>query len=183
MGRANEHAFVGAGTLPQGGLGADDVGRVGERANLVIRPGRPGAGAGAQLVDAFVRELEVLYEPGFTTRTPSAAQHGFDPPAGSFLVAYEDGRAVACGGLKRLSVEVAEIKRLFVVPEARGRGAARWLLGVLEATARDLGYKRVRLDTGAHQPRARALFESAGFRAIPDYNDNPYASFWAEKAL
>jgi len=41
----------------------------------------------------------------------------------------------------------------------------------------------VRLDTGAEQPHARALYESAGYRSMPDYNANAYASYWFEKAL
>jgi GNAT superfamily N-acetyltransferase len=69
------------------------------------------------------------------------------------------------------------------VPHARSRGLARALLAALEAAARDLGYERVRLDTGARQPHARALYEAEGYRSIPDYNGNPYAAFWAEKRL
>jgi len=42
---------------------------------------------------------------------------------------------------------------------------------------------RARLDTGPKQPHARALYESVGYRVIPDYNDNPYASFWGEREL
>ena len=60
---------------------------------------------------------------------------------------------------------------------------ARALLAALEDAARDLGYARVRLDTGPRQPHARALYESAGYAEIPDYNDNPAASYWAEKRL
>ena len=41
----------------------------------------------------------------------------------------------------------------------------------------------MRLDTGASQPHAQALYESAGYRAVPDYNDNPYAAYHGEKAL
>ena len=72
---------------------------------------------------------------------------------------------------------------MYVVPEARSRGHARRLLYALEDAARELGYVRVRLDTGPLQPHARALYESEGYREIPDYNDNPYASFWGEKEL
>jgi GNAT superfamily N-acetyltransferase len=69
------------------------------------------------------------------------------------------------------------------VPEARRRGHARRLLTALEDAARALGYERVRLDTGARQPHARALYTSAGFKPIPDYNDNPKAAYWGEKVL
>jgi GNAT superfamily N-acetyltransferase len=72
---------------------------------------------------------------------------------------------------------------MYVVPEARGRGAARELLGALEDAARALGYARVRLDSGPGQPHARTLYESAGYQEIADYNGNPFAAYWAEKTL
>ena len=72
---------------------------------------------------------------------------------------------------------------MYVVPDARGRGLARVLLEALEALARDLGYERVRLDTGVHQHAALKLYRGAGYLEIDDYNDNPYASYWAEKRL
>ena len=105
------------------------------------------------------------------------------PPGGAFVVGYEGGRPVAGGGVKRLADGVGEIKRMYVVPDARRRGHARRLLAGLEAAARELGYARVRLDTGARQPHARAFYERSGYAAIPDYNGNRYAAFWGEKRL
>jgi GNAT superfamily N-acetyltransferase len=90
---------------------------------------------------------------------------------------------VCAGGIKRLSERCGEIKRMYVVPGQRGRGVARALLGALEDAARELGYDTVRLDTGTHQPHALALYLDAGYRPIPDYNDNRAASFWGEKPL
>jgi GNAT superfamily N-acetyltransferase len=72
---------------------------------------------------------------------------------------------------------------MYVVPDARGRGVGRATLIALEEEARRLGYRRARLDTGPRQPHARALYESAGYAAIPDYNANPYAAYWGEKRL
>jgi GNAT superfamily N-acetyltransferase len=69
------------------------------------------------------------------------------------------------------------------VPQARGRGLGWALLAALEDLARDLGYAVARLDTGARQPGARRLYERAGYRVVPDYNGNPYAAYWGEKAL
>src|SRR5204863_9095884 len=117
-------------------------------------------------------------------RSPSATPTDFSPPGGACLVGFgDDGTAACVGGVKRLDDQTAEIKRMYVLPEARGRGAARALLGALEDAARDLGYTRVRLDTGRDQPHARALYESTGYREIPDYNGNPYATYWAEREL
>ena len=90
---------------------------------------------------------------------------------------------MGCGGVRILKPGVAEIKRMYVVPEARGRGVARALLAALEDAARDLGYDRVRLDTGPRQLAAEHLYRSAGYEEIPDYNGNYMASFWGEKRL
>ena len=105
------------------------------------------------------------------------------PPDGAFLVGFDDDEPVACGGFRRLRDDTAEIKRMYVAPDARSRGHARRLLTGLEDAARRLGYSRVRLDTGSTQPHARALYESAGYVEIPDYNDNPKAAYWGEKQL
>jgi GNAT superfamily N-acetyltransferase len=137
--------------------------------------------AARALLAAMEEEMLALYSmPGMPTSASSAE---LEPPTGAYVVGWEDGRPVAGGGLKRLEPEVAEIKRMYVVPDARGRGIARGLLAAIEDTARELGYARVQLDTGASQPHARALYESAGYRDRPDYNDNPYAAYWGEKVL
>lgn len=106
------------------------------------------------------------------------------PPHGAFVVLFDaDDRALAGGGVKRLADGLGEIKRMYVVPGARGRGVARRLLAELETAARELGFERVRLDTGPDQPHARSLYVSAGYAEIADYNGNPYAAFWGEKRL
>jgi GNAT superfamily N-acetyltransferase len=150
---------------------------------LEIRAEDPADGPGSALLDAVIAELEELYGPLVIGGTPSATPQDMGPPGGRFLVVYRSGRAIACGGVKRLDDGVGEIKRMYVVPDERSRGVARALLVALEDAARDLGYPVVRLDTGARQPHAAALYESAGYRAIPDYNDNTYAAFWFEKEL
>ncbi len=149
-----------------------------------MRAERADASPGAELLAAFVDEIIGLYGPVDPSRWPSADPDELAPAGGVFLVLYSSEAPVACGGVKWLEPGIGEIKRMYVVPTERGRGVARGLLGELEAAARDqLGYRRVRLDTGAEQPHARALYESAGYRTIPDYNANAYASFWFEKEL
>ncbi len=90
----------------------------------------------------------------------------FTPPAGAFVVAAEDGAAVGCGGLARLDAVTGEVRRMYVAPEARGRGLGRILLAELERLAADAGYLRVRMETGDRQPEAVALYERAGYRRI-----------------
>jgi GNAT superfamily N-acetyltransferase len=137
----------------------------------------------SDLVAAMVAEMADLYGPIDVPGMPSATPADFAAPRGTFLVGFEDGAPVCAGGVKPLGDGAAEIKRMYVVPAARGRGHARALLAALEDAARALGYGVVRLDTGPRQPRAQAMYESAGYRPIGNFNANPVASFWGEKRL
>lgn len=139
----------------------------------------------SDLIEAMVASLVPLYGRIDGPEAPRAAPEDFSPSAGgAFLVGFDDdGTPVCGGGLKRLGPDVVEIKRMYVAPEARGRGAARALLAALEDEARALGYARVRLDTGPKQTHAEALYRSAGYQDIADYNGNPYASYFGEKRL
>lgn len=150
---------------------------------LTFRPVRADESPGSGLVVAMLDELAPFYGPLDAPGMPSASPAEMAPPHGAFLVGELDDRLVACGGLKRLEPRAAEIKRMYVAPAARGQGVARALLGALEDAARELGYERTRLDTGPRQPHAQALYESAGYTAIDNYNANPQASFWGEKTF
>jgi GNAT superfamily N-acetyltransferase len=140
------------------------------------------------LVEAMVAEVSEMYGPIDVPGAPTATPADLGPPGGAFVVVFDDhadsgGRAVAGGGLKRLDDEACEIKRMYVVPDARGRGLAKVLLEALENEARRLGYRIARLDTGAQQPAAQQMYERAGYAPIGNFNANPFASFWGEKAL
>ena len=138
----------------------------------------------SDLLAAMVAEMALLYGPIDASGMPSATPADFAPPRGTFLVGFDDDGAPVCaGGVKGLDDRAAEIKRMYVVPAARGRGLARVLLRALEDAARDLGYTVVRLDTGPRQPHAQALYEAAGYRPIDNFNANPVAAFWGEKRL
>ena len=138
----------------------------------------------SDLVAAMVAEMALLYGPIDVPGMPSATPADFAPPRGTFLVGFDDDDAPVCGGgVKGLDDDAAEIKRMYVVPPARGRGVARVLLAALEDAARDLGYGTVRLDTGPRQPHAQRVYEAAGYRSIGNFNANPVASFWGEKRL
>lgn len=152
---------------------------------IEVRHDRADRSPGRDLLAAMLDELaEIFGEPLDPQATPTATPEDFAAErGGAFVVVYDDGAAVACGGLKRLDETTGEIKRMFVVPAARSRGHARRLLVALEDAARERGYTRIRLDTGSKQPHARALYESAGYDRIDDYNGNRYAALWFEKRL
>jgi len=136
---------------------------------------------------AIVRAMEdwVTENFGPTTpdRTSTVRPEEMVPPEGVFVLVVDGGRVVAGGGVRRLGPGVGEIKRMFVVPDARGQGHARRLLEGLEEAAVDLGYERLRLDTAQSMTTAMGLYRRSGYVDIPDYNGNSYASFWGEKAL
>lgn len=94
------------------------------------------------------------------------------PPRGTFVVAWlevdgGDRTPVGCGAIRPSPfADAAEIKRMYVRPEARGQGAARAVLDALGEHAEALGYRRLVLETGDAQPEAIALYESEGFTPI-----------------
>jgi GNAT superfamily N-acetyltransferase len=135
-----------------------------------------------ELVAAMLAEVATLYAADLGP-PPVPDPEELSPPGGGFVVLEEDGRPLAGGGIRRLDDRACEIKRMYVARGARGRGLGRALLEALEALARDHGYAIVRLDTGARQPGAQRMYERAGYVAVPDYNGNPWAAFWGEKAL
>lgn len=140
----------------------------------------PGAGV---LFPKYVAAIQELYPDWGPQVPPTLTAEDVEPPHGRWLVAYRDGEPVGCAALKRLDHDAAELKRLYVVPEARGAGIAKALIGRVEQIAREAEYTAIRLDTGSRQPQATALFHTSGYEPISDYNGNPVAAFWFEKRL
>lgn len=139
----------------------------------------------AALVQGMRDEIAVLYD-GMDLdgpQMPKAGPEELGPPGGTFVVGFEDGVAVCCGGLKQLPDGACEVKKMYVAEAARGRGVARALLVELERRARDLGYEVARLDTGPRQTRAQRMYERAGYVPIENFNANPVASYFGEKRL
>lgn len=136
-----------------------------------------------RLLRAFTTDIVDRYPSWTPDIGPTASPEEFVPPAGLFVVAYDQELAVGCAGFKRFDTDIAEVKRVYVAPAARGSGLGRRLLAQLEARARETGYAAIRLDTGDRQPEALSLFRGAGYREIEDYNGNPFARYWFEKQL
>jgi len=152
---------------------------------LEFRRCPPDEAPAASLVQGMRAEISAIYD-GLDLDGPDMPKAGpgeLAAPGGTFVVGVLDDVAVCCGGLKRLPDGACEIKKMFVAPDARGRGVARALLEELEARARALGYAVARLDTGPRQPRARQMYERAGYAPIENFNANPVATFFGEKSL
>ena len=150
---------------------------------LVFRPGRSDEPPGRELLTELIAHFNAIY-PGRAARPGSVTTPDeMVAPDGAFLVGYEEGAAVACGGLRRLEEGVCEIKRMYVAEGARSRGVGRALLEALEAQARALGYERARVDAGPEQRHSKVLFAATGYAQIPPYNPNHIADYWAEKVL
>ena len=124
----------------------------------------------SSLVSGLVAELwdELLRRYGDDGSQPFRAEDVLGPRS-CFLILYLNGDPAGCGGLKELDQDTGEVKRMYVRGAARGHGLGRMLLLELEARARDFGYRRLKLETGAPQPEAIQLYESAGYREIPGY--------------
>jgi DNA-binding MarR family transcriptional regulator/ribosomal protein S18 acetylase RimI-like enzyme len=135
-----------------------------------------------QCVAAYYGELDRRFDGGFDPGNGGYAGGPADA-SGVFLIARLHGRAVGCGALKSLDTSTAEIKRMWVAPDARGLGIARRLLAALEAEARALDMARVVLDTNRSLSEAQAMYRKAGYRDIGRYNENSYADFFFEKDL
>jgi ribosomal protein S18 acetylase RimI-like enzyme len=98
----------------------------------------------------------------------------YAPPAGRLLVAYADSQPAGCVALHRFHAQAAEMKRLYVRPEFRGRHLGQMLLDRVVAEARVVGYKSIRLDTvPSVMSKAVEMYKSYGFREIAPYRANP----------
>lgn len=135
-------------------------------------------------IGQYFKELSTRFETPFDPgRTISAEPHELVLPAGALIIARLKGRPVGCGALKFHEGAPAELKRMWVAPEARGLGLGRRLLAELERHARASGARVVRLETNRALKEAIQLYRSSGYREVPAFNDEPYAHHWFEKEL
>ncbi|AYN41576.1 GNAT family N-acetyltransferase [Streptomyces dangxiongensis] len=105
------------------------------------------------------------------------------PPTGRLLVGRYAGTPAGSAGVRLLDADTAELTRVFVREEARGRGGAALLIAAAEETARGLGARRIVLDTRGDLVEARALYARLGYTETGPHNDAPYAEHWFRKDL
>lgn len=137
---------------------------------LSVRTVEQDSGDFVHLTTMLTAELDERY-PGLSEDGP--------PPKHDLVaavVAYLGESPVGCGALRELAPGIGEVKRMFVVPEARRTGAARRILAALEDAGLSRGYSRVRLGSGIRQPEALRLYESSGYQRIPLFGEYEGAS-------
>jgi GNAT superfamily N-acetyltransferase len=149
---------------------------------LEVERADPDAPEASALLEAYFLELRNRLAPSpveVVRRWPD----DFRGPGGAVVLAWAEGRAVGCAGLRPLGKGVVELKHFFVAREARGRGLGRTMLAGVEEVASGLGARRIVLDTAAPLVEAAALYRSAGYVDIPRFNDNPVAVAWFGRDL
>ena len=95
----------------------------------------------------------------------------FDRAGGYFVIAAVDGCAAGCGAFRPLDAQVAEIKRMFVEPDFRGRGIAKAIIQHLENEMRRQGFVTAVLETGVKQHEAIGLYRRLGYFPIPAFGE------------
>jgi putative acetyltransferase len=137
-----------------------------------------------RLIASLDAGLAELYPPEQRFGPNLKAEH-LEGRHGTFLVARDDGRAVGCGAIRVLDSTTAEAKRMYVEPDQRGKGVGRAVLAGLEAAAKQLGVRRLVLETGIYQDAALSLYRRAGFTQVDcwgEYASSP-TSICLEKQL
>ncbi|MEU3616509.1 GNAT family N-acetyltransferase [Streptomyces sp. NPDC006872] len=105
------------------------------------------------------------------------------PPRGRLLVGRYDGEPAGTAGIRLLDATTAELTRVFVRAELRGRGGAALLVRGAEDAARALGVTRMILDTRGDLVEARALYSRLGYTETEPHNADPYADHWFARPL
>jgi putative acetyltransferase len=141
---------------------------------VTIRPARP------EEMDA-VRELFRAYASGLGIdlcfqdfeRELAELPGTYAPPGGGLLLALDEQEPVGCAAFRPLAPGICEMKRLFILPRARGTGLGRRLAEAIMRQGADAGYQRMRLDTLPTMVDAIGLYRRLGFREIEAYYPNP----------
>jgi DNA-binding MarR family transcriptional regulator/ribosomal protein S18 acetylase RimI-like enzyme len=135
-------------------------------------------------LDRYFAEIDERFATGFAfDRAEPFDVSDMVEPEGLLLLARLDGEPVGCGALHLFPDAVADVKRMWVSPSARGLGLGRRLLTELEAEARARGVRLLRLETNDALGEAIALYHSTGFVEVDPFNDEVHAHHWFAKPL
>jgi DNA-binding MarR family transcriptional regulator len=149
-----------------------------------IAPADPRSPESLLALRAYFAEIDARFPHGFDPGTSLvAADDELTGGRGVLLVARLHDEVVAAGGVKTPAGEPALLKRMWVSSRVRGLGVGRMLLTALEDEARRRGATLVRLDTNRVLTEAIALYRSAGYAEVEDFNGEPFADAWFAKEL
>lgn len=141
--------------------------------------GDPASIAAAQsLVRDHIVAHSAIHDAEAAERVVAAIPEPYVEPRGVLWVAWEGGEALGCVALQELAPDIAELKRMYVRPESRGRGVARRLTEHAIAVATARGYSRLRLGTLPHMHAAQQLYGSLGFRRVAPYRPVEFGETW-----
>lgn len=140
--------------------------------------------AARTLVRSHMLAHAEVHDVAAVERVVNALPAPYAPPRGALWIAWDSDVAVGCLALHELAPDTAELKRMYVAPEARGRGVARRLTEHAIAVATALGYARLRLGTLTSMHAAQRLYASLGFQRIAPYRPVELGETWFyERAL
>ena len=149
-----------------------------------VAPEDPSSDAARACLEAYFAEIHERFETGYDRSAGIfLAPEDMAPPRGLLLLARLDGEPIGCGVLWRHGPDVADAKRMWVAPRARGLGVGRRLLAELERHALQSGVKTLRLETNRALSEAIGLYRAAGYREVAPFNDEPHAHHWFAKPL
>jgi DNA-binding MarR family transcriptional regulator/GNAT superfamily N-acetyltransferase len=144
----------------------------------------PASGDASWCFEQYFHELNARFHAGFDpAHSLSAEVSELSAPAGALVLARLHGRPIGCVALKFHGKAPAELKRMWVSPEARGLRVGRRLLDEAERVAREAGARVIRLETNRALSEAIGLYRHAGYAEVKPFSDEPYADHWFEKKL
>jgi DNA-binding MarR family transcriptional regulator/GNAT superfamily N-acetyltransferase len=154
------------------------------RDEVVIRDADPDSDAALSCLGAYYALL-IERVPGARPDMfglPLSDAPNYRPPLGAFLIAWSDDLPIGCVSFRPLEPGVAEAKRLWIDPVARGQGLGRRMMRAIEARARDMGHDWLKLDSNTALAEAIALYRSDGWQEVAPYTSAP-ANIWMAKRL
>ena len=134
--------------------------------------------AARSLVRAHIAAHSAIHDAEAVERVAAALPEPYVAPRGVLWVAWEGEEALGCVALQELAPDTAELKRMYVRPESRGRGVARRLTEHAIAVATARGYSRLRLGTLPHMHAAQRLYASLCFQRVPAYRSVEVGETW-----
>ena len=131
--------------------------------------------AGVQLFKSYAEYLgfDLSYQ-NFEEELITIDQQ-YGPPSGALILvqSIEQATFIGCVGVRQFQPGIAELKRMYLLPEGQGKGLGRVMLANAIKLAKELGYPKMLLDTLPSMKAARKLYAEAGFYEIPPYRYNP----------